>query len=48
MILTMFKPVDGCLGVSTVKNRSGRANPSGEDYVTLSFDGPTMSIKDLQ
>lgn len=35
------------LNVSTVKNRSGKADPSGRSFVGLAFDGATMSIKDL-
>lgn len=32
--------------VSTVKNRGGKADPSGLDYVTLDFTGDTMQIVD--
>jgi hypothetical protein len=32
--------------VSTVKNRAGKADPSGMDYITLDFTGETMQIKD--
>lgn len=34
------------LRVSTVKNRSGKADPSGMSWVALDFDGDTMTIKD--
>lgn len=34
------------LGVSTVKNRGGKADPSGQDFVELAFDGPRMAITD--
>lgn len=34
------------LNVSTVKNRVGKADPSGNTFVGLAFDGKTMSIKD--
>lgn len=34
------------LRVSTVKNRTGRADPSGQDYVILDFEGDMMQIKD--
>lgn len=34
------------LNVSTVKNRGQRADPSGEDFVSLTFDGYRMEIKD--
>lgn len=33
------------LNVSIVKNRSGRAEPSGHNYVSLSFVGERMQIK---
>jgi hypothetical protein len=32
--------------VSTVKNRAGKADPSGMDYINLDFTGETMQIKD--
>lgn len=35
------------LRVSTVKNRNGRFDATGTNWVPLSFDGRTMSIKDL-
>lgn len=35
------------LNVSTVKNRSSKADPSGNTFVSLAFDGKTMSIRDL-
>lgn len=34
------------LNVSTVKNRSGPMDQSGRKFVSLSFDGDTMQIKD--
>lgn len=34
------------LRVSTVKNRAGKADASGQDYVELEYVGETMSIKD--
>ncbi|ASZ75498.1 DnaB-like replicative helicase [Mycobacterium phage Kimona] len=34
------------LNVSTVKNRAGRMDPSGMDFVSLQFDGDTMQITD--
>ncbi|WP_327173525.1 DnaB-like helicase C-terminal domain-containing protein [Mycolicibacterium mucogenicum] len=50
MVLTLFRIASEFgtddLNVSTVKNRSGRADPSGNDYVTLDFIGDSMSIKD--
>ena len=52
MILTLHRVGSqfgvGSLNVSTVKNRAGVADPSGKDFVSLEFDGPTMSIKDRQ
>lgn len=52
MILTLHRiPSDhgpDTLNVSAVKNRSGRGFPSGRSYVSLQFDGKTMSIKDFQ
>lgn len=35
------------INVSTVKNRSGRMDPSGESCIALEFDGDTMTIQDL-
>ena len=35
------------LRVSTVKNRGQKADPSGETYTPLAFDGYRMSIKDI-
>lgn len=34
------------LRVSTVKNRAGRMDPSGLDFVELEFIGDTMQIRD--
>jgi hypothetical protein len=34
------------LMVSTVKNRGGRSDPSGTDFVELDFIGDTMQIRD--
>jgi predicted ATP-dependent serine protease len=51
MVLTMFKkPLDNgrwALCVSAVKNRGGKADPTGESYVELEFDGPTMKVSDV-
>ena len=50
LILTMhrlneqFGPDTLC--VSTVKNRAGKADPSGCDYISLDFTGDTMQIVD--
>jgi replicative DNA helicase len=50
MVLTLHKMSDDfgpdLLCVSTVKNRGGRADPSGTDYVALAFQGDNMQIKD--
>lgn|SRR5690606_15874021 len=45
MVLTMFRPDNLC--VSGVKNRGGKADPSGEDFAELSFEGESMRIEDL-
>lgn len=53
MVLTLHKkdldPDQGVhlLCVSTVKNRGGKADPSGNDFAELEFRGPTMTIRDL-
>lgn len=51
LIMTLHKgdpTFDGAeeLRVSTVKNRGRRADPSGNDYAELTFDGYRMAIKD--
>jgi RecA-family ATPase len=50
LVLTLHKIREefgpDALCVSTVKNRAGRADPSGYEYIRLNFDGPTMQIKD--
>lgn len=51
MVLTLFrKPGDeytpDALCVSTVKQRGGKADPSGQTYVELDFDGGSMAIRD--
>jgi RecA-family ATPase len=50
MVLTLHKQTDefgpDLLCVSTVKNRGGKADPSGSEYVSLTFNGDTMQIKD--
>lgn len=52
MVLTLFKKdaaewEDTTLCVSTVKNRGGKADPSGEDYAELLFVGDRMQIRDF-
>jgi hypothetical protein len=46
MVLTLFKPDSDTLGVSAVKNRTGKADPSGQNYVELGWNGDHMSITD--
>lgn len=51
LILTLHR-VPGTFGgdalrVSTVKNRAGKADPTGMDFAELEFHGDTMSIKDM-
>ena len=50
MVLTLHKQPEefgpDLLCVSTVKNRAGKADPSGSDYVELEFNGDTMRITD--
>ncbi len=45
-VLTLWRPEDDRLGVSAVKYRGGKADPSGKSYAELVFDGPTMAIRD--
>ncbi|MFE7717524.1 DnaB-like helicase C-terminal domain-containing protein [Nocardia rhizosphaerihabitans] len=46
VILTLHRPDMLC--VSTVKNRGGRADPSGETFAELHFIGDTMRIEDTR
>lgn len=50
LILTMHRKRSefgpDLLMVSTVKNRGGRADPSGQDAATLEFIGDSMTIRD--
>lgn len=50
MILTLHRVSDGfgpdMLNVSTVKNRGGKSDPSGNDFASLEFVGDTMKISD--
>lgn len=52
LILTMHRVVEtfgvDSLRVSTVKNRGGKSDPSGQDFVCLDFVGDTMQIRDPQ
>lgn len=51
MILTLHRTVNDYgpdhLNVSTVKNRGGRADPSGQSFASLLFAGETMRIADF-
>ncbi|APC43118.1 DnaB-like dsDNA helicase [Mycobacterium phage Kerberos] len=51
MVLTLHRESDGfgpdSLNVSTVKNRGGKSDPSGNDYASLEFVGDTMQINDF-
>ncbi|AIW02961.1 DnaB-like replicative helicase [Mycobacterium phage Malec] len=51
MILTLHRVSDGfgpdSLNVSTVKNRGGKSDPSGQDFASLEFVGDTMQINDF-
>lgn len=51
LVLTLHRPQqefgDAPLNVSTVKNRSGKADASGYDFVSLRFDGDRMQIRDF-
>jgi DnaB-like helicase C terminal domain len=50
LVLTMYRiPSEfghDSLNVSTVKNRAGKQDASGQSYISLDFDGDTMQIKD--
>jgi len=50
LVLTLHKESDDfgptLLNVSTVKNRGGKADPSGNSFAVLEFTGDTMQIKD--
>lgn len=51
LVLTLFRVAStfgpDLLNVSTVKNRAGKMDSSGRDYISLSFEGETMGIKDI-
>jgi hypothetical protein len=50
MVLTLHKVAEqfgpDSLRVSTVKNRGGKSDPSGQEFVALDFSGDTMTIKE--
>lgn len=51
MVLTLHKkPLDDgrwIMCVSPVKNRGGKADPTGQTYAELEFDGATMKVADV-
>lgn len=51
LILTLHRVSDSyqsdALNVSTVKNRGGKSDPSGNDFASLQFSGETMQIIDF-
>lgn len=51
MILTLHRVSEGfgadSLRISTVKNRGGKSDPSGNDYAELEFHGDNMQIRDF-
>lgn len=47
MVLTLYRPEEDRLGVSAVKNRGGKNDPSGKSPVELEFDGERMKISDI-
>lgn len=50
MILTIGQAIagrDSFLCAAPVKNRYGKANPSGSDYVSLHFDPASMQLEDI-
>lgn len=51
MVLTLHKRLSGfdseTLCVSVVKNRGGKADPSGDNYAELEFIGDAMQIRDF-
>jgi hypothetical protein len=46
MILTLFRAGPGSVGVSPVKLRGAKFDPSGEYYTELDFEGSTMTFSD--
>lgn len=46
MILTLFRSGPGSVGVSPVKLRGAKFDPSGEYYTELDFEGSTMTFSD--
>jgi hypothetical protein len=48
LILTVGQTPHGMLGVAAVKNRYGKADPSGNTPVWLQFNGEFMFIADVE
>lgn len=48
LILTLFRPADGFLGVSVTKNRHGPADATGKNYHTLPLDLERMAVGQIQ
>lgn len=46
VVMTLHRPTEESIGVSVVKNRGGRADPSGQDFAELRFQGELMRIQD--
>lgn len=47
VILTLFKPTPETIGVSQVKARGAKADPSGHTFAELEFDGSKMRVADI-
>jgi len=51
MIMTLHRVPNefgpDALNISTVKNRGGKSDPSGQDFASLEFVGETMKISDF-
>jgi hypothetical protein len=51
LVLTLHKVIEqfgpDSLRVSTVKNRGGKSDPSGSEFVSLDFVGDTMQITEV-
>jgi len=46
LILTLHRQGTGGLGVSVVKNRTGKADPSGHKLISLRFQGESMILQE--
>ena len=47
VVLGLWTKTEGFLNVSILKNRSGKADPTGQLYATLRFEHENMQIRDL-